>query len=328
MPHRQKTLMNMPFRRAFTLVELLVVIAIIATLIGLLLPAVQSARESARRTSCSNNLKQLALATSEFESARKCFPSGGWGWDWTADPDRGVGVKQPGGWVYQVLPFLEETAVYSLGQDGQPDTWTPVQLAGSAKRMQSPVSFFSCASRRPAGLFYAGWFGGAFKPYGTNAVPYMARTDYAANAGTGFSQYATGPLLLPNSETYPWPDTHVLFNGVIGLRSTVGIREIQDGTSKTYLVGEKYLQPEFYLNGLCGCDNEDLYTGFNCDNHRTTGGGQTPRQDERNLFAGGSFGSPHSGSAGMAFCDGSVRRIGYDISPAVHESAGHRADGY
>ncbi len=82
-------------RRGFTLVELLVVITIIGILIGLLLPAVQSAREAARRTQCSNNIRQLALAALQHETANRSLPSGGWGWGWVGDPDHGYGLGSP-----------------------------------------------------------------------------------------------------------------------------------------------------------------------------------------------------------------------------------------
>ena len=95
-------------RAAFSLVELLTVIAIIAVLVGLLLPAVQSARESSRRSSCANNLKQLALGCLSYDSSQGHFPSGGWAWQWTGDPDAGLGPQQPGGWAFQVLPFIEQ----------------------------------------------------------------------------------------------------------------------------------------------------------------------------------------------------------------------------
>ena len=313
--------------KAFTIVELLVVIAIIGTLASLLLPAVQSAREAGRRVSCENNLKQIAIAFLTFESGRTQFPSGGWGWNWTADPDRGGGIRQPGGWNYQILPFLEEISTYRLGQDGKPNAWTPEQLAGSSQRMSTPTPAFVCVSRRSATTFATDWFGGFYKPYGSDGASRVARTDYAANAGTQVDQWATGPVDLESDDTYPWPDTTTFFDGIVGLRSTVKIKDITDGTSHTYLVGEKYLNADLYFNGLSGCDNEDLYTGFNCDNHRTTGMGKTPLQDQRGLYAEGSFGSPHPGSSGMAYCDGSVRRVDYNVSADVHQTAGSRADG-
>jgi prepilin-type N-terminal cleavage/methylation domain-containing protein len=102
--------------RAFTLVELLVVIAIIGILIALLLPAIQSAREAARRSQCKNNLKQLALAVLNFESAHKHLPSGGWGYRWAPDPDHGYGITQPGSGFYSILPFHEQAALHDMGK--------------------------------------------------------------------------------------------------------------------------------------------------------------------------------------------------------------------
>src|SRR5688500_123866 len=135
-------------RAAFTLVELLVVIAIIGVLVALLLPAVQAAREAARRTQCINNLKQIGLAAHNSHDAYKVFPSGGWGWHWVGDSDLGVGEKQPGGWTYNLLPYLEQTNVHALGKDNSPGTITAAQKAGAFKATQTPIAEYLCPSRR------------------------------------------------------------------------------------------------------------------------------------------------------------------------------------
>ena len=136
-------------KSAFTLVELLVVLAIIGILVALLLPAVQSARESARRTQCTNNLKQIGLAFQLHHEAVQFFPSGGWGFKWVGDPDRGFGKNQPGGWAYSIMPFMEANNLHDLGKGG-----TPAQKKTAAVQLMTTTrEGVFCPSRRAAQLY-------------------------------------------------------------------------------------------------------------------------------------------------------------------------------
>ena len=137
-------------RRAFTLVELLVVITIIGILIALLLPAVQAAREAARRTQCRNNLKQLALGCLTHENVYGQFPTNGWGFSWTGDADRGVGASQPGGWIYNVLPYIEHENLYSMGAGLGGSAYVSPKNSAHLQRLSMPLALLYCPSRRPA----------------------------------------------------------------------------------------------------------------------------------------------------------------------------------
>src|SRR5690242_9991349 len=133
--------------RAFTLVELLVVIAIIGILVALLLPAVQAAREAARRAECQNHLKQIGIAFLNHENARKILPGAGWSCFYVGDPLWGSGRSQPGGWMYQILPYVEEQALYDLPGDGDKTNILAQQNKGAFTMQQTPVATFNCPSR-------------------------------------------------------------------------------------------------------------------------------------------------------------------------------------
>ena len=312
-------------RKGFTLVELLVVIAIIGILIGMLLPAVQQVREAARRTECANKLRQIGLAFIQHHDTFEFFPSGGWGWRWTADPDRGVGRDQPGGWTYHILPFIEQQSLSMLGSDGQPDVISIDQRMGASMRDQTPLSAYTCPSRRQTQLYPIGEF-----PYpGTNSIPGLSeisRTDYAGCVGNGSTQFDQ-PGSWPQALSFNWNDPEVerQANGISYRRSVVRLASVFDGTSNTYAVGEKYLNPLSYFDGTDFSDTESVFSGNNDDTLRSTR--LPPLQDQAGIGFNDRFGSAHPGTWNVARCDGSVSAVPFSIDSEVHRFLGSRDDG-
>jgi len=308
----------------FTLVELLVVIAIIGILVALLLPAIQAAREAARRAQCINNLKQIGIAFQNHHSTHNRLPPGGWGWKWTADPDKGTGMEQPGGWTYALLPFIEQQNIYSLGTDGNPDVITEDQKAGAAQRDQSPISLFVCPSRRNAQLYSLS----KRYPYrqlnSLQSITEIARCDYAACVGDGRVEFS-----FPRSNSavtnFVWNKNAEKSNGICYQRSVIDFSRVTDGTSNTYMVGEKFLNPFSYEDGSDFTDAESIYAGNNDDVLRSTQ--LVPLQDNLDLGFNDRFGSAHPGIWHVVLCDSSVRGIRYEIDLEVHRALGVRDDG-
>ena len=315
-------------RPAFTLVELLVVITIIGILISLLLPAVQAAREAARRAQCQNNLKQIGLAFLNHEQTHRHLPTGGWGWRWMGDPNSGFGRDQPGGWCYNILPYIEQESLRNmgLGKTGS------AQVADLAVVHSTPLSVFNCPTRRrPIAYPYTDDFGSGYEGF-TNlpgAPNKAARGDYAANGGSTGARAPEGPASLEEGKARTV--FYTSFNGVVSETSMVTIADIKDGTSNTYMVGERNINPESYYTGLDPADDNNLYVGCDLDTIRWTyvndqGQGDLPRQDTPGYSTRHEFGSAHPSGFNMAFCDGSVHVISYSIDPFTHRDLGNRKD--
>ena len=417
-------------RQAFTLVELLVVIAIMGILIARVLPAVQMAYESARRNQCINNLKQMSLAAMNHESAKKFYPSGGWGNNWQGDPDAGFGRHQPGGWAYSCMtfmeagPLLEQAAGMNYNVSAPVNKWSQnLIIAGGSPRIRpKPSSCVPAGGRSSFIRFRLAAFGNGFGFYqnmlavgssvnGVQILP-VAKTDYAACGGlwVGLTRFLAGrairtmpqgpsyiatdgsqtvaqvekgyswsdvtaagimqvPIAPPTGSNLP-PSPSFTYTGATWQRSETSSRHIPDGTSKTYLYGEKYLDQFDALVAQSGSgDEENLYVGFDDDNIRLSAGGGIysttkpaigsiplinqfsysfrPQMDApywpanmSNTIRGKSqqldlcgkntqfrFGSSHAGGFNMAFCDGSVHTIIYEIDNQVHAQLSDRLDG-
>ncbi len=327
-------------------------ITIIGILIALLLPAVQAAREAARRLQCQNNLKQVGLAALDHEHMNGWFPTGGWGWNWVGDPLCGFGNGQPGGFFYNCLPYMEQQAVHDLQMS---PNGTKLQLA--AIMCQTPLTMLICPTRRACVVYPVNstYFQNVSPANYPNTMTSWFRADYAVNGG---SVYATTWDSGPSGWPAGWPppgtanidSTSGFFpkaqlaqtNGIATQRSQVKMADITDGTSNTYLAGEKYLDPDYYYTGQDFGDDQCAMTGDDDDICRWTSAAKVgdanppasypplpPTQDTPGVQNSNVawFGSAHAVGLFMAFCDGSVQFISYSIDPTAHRYLGSRNDG-
>ena len=349
------------FFRGFTLVELLVVIAIIATLIWLLLPAVQVARESARRMSCQNNAKSVALATLGFHDARKGFPM-------AAEFEVGTA------WSSFILPYMEQTTLYD-GMTFQEDADGNYQWAFGVPGItgQAAISnraynkfyrnIYACEQsiatfRCPSSLFpsnaadisgdnwivqqravsnYAGCVSG------TLTVDRRRQTAATPWGGTGQTEVISD---LDGIMINRIPHQRVRMNGQSFGITGSKIQSVKDGTSNTILFGE--VEPDLAAMPEMGIIKENNALGSGRKDHWAFGGDDldTNNQGDMSEFLGStgvpmnalkvpegspafaayelSFGSRHPGGANFAFADGSVRLVLDSIDAAAYSALGSR----
>lgn len=304
-------------KAAFTLIELLVVLTIIAVLMALLLPAVQSAREAARRNHCQNNLRQGGLAAQSHVGTFRRFPTNGWGFLWMGVPQRGTGKNQPGGWIYNLLPYVEQDTLREMGKDEVP----AVQRQTLARVAATPLALLRCPSR---GGPHPGPANPALIPFNADWPALVGKTDYAVNEGDYITDTREGPRTLQEGDTgnYPWRDT-TRATGICFQRSEVDPASIRDGLSNTYFAGEKYVSADAYDTFEDPGYDQSAYGGVDLDLNRWV---IEPPLRDGSEFQPRRFGSAHAGGCHFVFCDGAVRLIRYDIDAEVHRRLGNRRD--
>ncbi len=309
--------MSMKVKFAFTLIETLLTIAIIGLLLALLLPAVQAARESARRGYCQNNLKQIGIASTLHHDSQRAFPTGGWGNRWIGDPNSGFSIDQPGGWVFNILDYIEKSDLRNCGKE----LGVSQRQQALGRMMAVPIGLFACPSRREISVYP---FANSLSPINALAVPLAAKSDYAVNGGSNKIVGGSGPLGASPTAilAYRWPDTR-LANGICYVRSRVRMYEVVDGLTNTYLAGEKYINMESPDGN--GGDDQTMYLGDDADVRRW--GFSPPLSDKARIPTRDTFGSRHVNICFFLTLDGSVRAVSFGIDSMTHERLSDRADG-
>lgn len=312
------------FRTAFTLVELLVVIAIIGILVALLLPAVQSAREAARRSSCSNNLKNMGLACLNYESAHGGYPSA------AEEPDDNMNASR--GFLIQILPYIEQAAVQQAVKDY--DEQNNAANGASADINNLFMSLYWCPSLDQ--LTDTGWRQGSLGVSTYYGVMGPARNG---DCMRGHVHESGGPGHLELSQCGT-----VALDGVIIPFRNIRPRHVTDGTSNTMIIGERVYELRPYYNGARALNGSsvDTTTKVCVDSSKNMRWGITTPEEtgyythSQDAPAGAPkiinfndffWNSEHPGIVQFAFADGSVRSIEKEVDLELLKNQASRAGG-
>ncbi|MCI0457370.1 MAG: DUF1559 domain-containing protein [Gemmataceae bacterium] len=301
-------------RLAFTLIELLVVIAIIAILIGLLLPAVQKVREAAARSSCQNNLKQLALAVHSFHDARKFLPRSCMGA--LASPPANTTAPNQWSWIAQTLPYIEQSAIYTQGGIANNGPINALLPDGTP----------ACSKVIPSLLCPADGDGNkVFTDRNNTSGLAMGPTNYQGVSGSNWSwgDARWSSVGVPQANNSGLDNGNGIFYRTDGLPTAapkLNLVAITDGSSNTYMIGEALPTK----NNHCAWAfwNYATATCAIYPNSKTAAGAEFAFNDWPNVY---SFRSNHTGGVQFAMGDGSVRFVSDSINILVYRALATRA---
>ncbi len=280
----------------FTVVELLLVIAIVTILTAIMLPAVQRSRAQARANRCKNNLKQLALAMHNYHDVHRTFPPA-----WvTRDPD--FDARRGYGWQSFLLPYLDQAPLYNrLDFNEEPSE--------KDKLLQTSLPVLRC-------------------PADSTLPLNKLRGSYATSNYSGNFGNVAIPRWLPDGLSEFWPGrvaTPRKTNGIMWVNSRCRIRDVVDGTSNTFLAGER-----------CVSSGAGVWFGVTANNHENDAVTETSHASRINRTLA-SFSSRHRGGSHFVLCDGSARFVSEKIEsrawaddeePGTYQKLGARNDGF
>jgi len=333
--------MPSPRRTALTLVELLVVIAIVGLLVAVLLPAIQGARERARAAQCQSHLRQIGVALQNFHAAHQVLPPGCQG------PQNNTLDLQGWGWGAFLLPFVEEQALYDTLQPGRNTLTNVLASADLQPYLRQPIPVYRCASdigdilqngnRTLSGFMLGplqiassgmpgsssgplllacitpGGGGGGGSSGGTVTNPVGGGSgDDAVGVRAATSNYVASFGDLWHGDSGEWKDADYAGNGVFGSNTAIRMRDITDGTSHTFAVGERSWQTYASIwpgtDGWNRCEREGVAMVMGTA-HYPLNSSPEPYYLSCDPKGAAGFGSMHPGGGHFVMADGSVRFV-------------------
>lgn len=295
--------------RGFTLIEMLVTISVIAILIALLLPAVQQAREAARRSQCVNNLKQIGLALHNYHDIHEAFPPGfTGGFELHKDDKRW-------GWGTFILPQLEQATLYNRLAPDEHSLFRTVFSNVRQKLLKTSVTTYLCPSDSTQPLANVNRdFTGPALSQSTPTVTAFHINHVGVKGATSSYVGSFGDFWRPNYGI--WNAQNLHGNGVFGCLTSTRIRDIVDGTSQTFAIGERSY--ENYGSTWVGVEAWNQCTTWGVS--MVTGSAYYKMNDAPAPYpftcdgrGASGFSSKHSGGANFLMCDGSARFVSETI---------------